>query len=244
MNKQDHSSFGKTFATTCWTDILIAKGENASTPLTDEPQREALGRLIEAYWAPLYVFARRKGHDMEKSQDLVQDFFATFLEKDYLRYVDRGRGRFRSFLLIAFKRFLIDDFQRAHTRKRTWPETHFNFPAAENCYNYEPVTTETAETIYLRAYARQLALQALDMLQREYASEGQAELFKAIAPFLTSNEEYEHLASLIRVPLGTARVKVHRARRRYAELLRNIVRNTLIVEADTDDELRELRKLL
>src|SRR5437763_12231187 len=83
------------FATTRWSLVLAARDR-------DEPQaREALSALCAAYWYPLYAFIRRRGEGAERARDLTQEFFARLLEKDALAGVDRGKGRFRSFLLAA-----------------------------------------------------------------------------------------------------------------------------------------------
>src|SRR5215472_17596316 len=100
------------FATTHWS-LVLAAGRHASPA-----SREALATLCQTYWYPLYAHVRRRGHRAEEAQDLIQAFFARLLEKDYLRVVERDRGRFRSFLLAALDHFLANEWRRAHTRKR------------------------------------------------------------------------------------------------------------------------------
>lgn len=100
------------FAPTRWSVVLAAKGK-------DSPQaQEALATLCQTYWYPLYAYVRRQGHSPEDAQDLTQEFFARLLQKQYLAPLKREGGKFRSFLLTALKRFLINEWDRAKAQKR------------------------------------------------------------------------------------------------------------------------------
>jgi RNA polymerase sigma-70 factor (ECF subfamily) len=83
------------FPTTQWSRILAARGSN---PATAEA-RGALAELCRAYWYPLYVFIRRRGHDPDSARDLTQEFFTRLIEADFLAGVERAKGKFRAFLL-------------------------------------------------------------------------------------------------------------------------------------------------
>src|SRR4051812_45818485 len=99
------------FATTRWSIVLAARGDpaNAEGPLQV---------LCSAYWYPLYAFVRRQGIAPHDAQDLMQEFFARLLEKDWLKAVERERGRFRSWLLAAMKHFLANEWDRSRAKKR------------------------------------------------------------------------------------------------------------------------------
>ena len=88
------------FATTQWSIVLAAGRDRSHT------SRVALATLCELYWYPLIPYVRRQGYVAEDAQDLTQEFFARLLEKNYLQQAEPARGRFRSFLLAAFKHFL------------------------------------------------------------------------------------------------------------------------------------------
>src|SRR5208337_5499797 len=96
------------FVTTHWSLVLRARDRN--TPRSDE----ALEALCRTYWVPLYAFVRRLGHPPHDAQDLTQEFFARLLKKEYLKAADQDKGRFRTFLLVALKRFLADEWDRQH----------------------------------------------------------------------------------------------------------------------------------
>ena len=95
------------FLTTQWS-LVLAAGDTA-----DPGSREALDELCSLYWYPVYAFARRRGADADDAQDQVQGFFSHLLERGTLKGADPGRGRFRSFLLGAFKLYLADERSRA-----------------------------------------------------------------------------------------------------------------------------------
>src|SRR4030095_12635377 len=78
----------------------------------------ALELLCRTYWPPLYTYARRRGHAPHDAEDLTQSFFVRLLEKNYLQAVERAKGRFRQFVLMAFKRFLANEWDRQHRLKR------------------------------------------------------------------------------------------------------------------------------
>lgn len=100
------------FPATHWSVVLAARGGD------DTDSMRALETLCRAYWYPLYAYLRRQGHSPHDAQDLTQGFFARLLEKHYLDAVDRDKGRFRSFLLMALKRFLAKEWERDHAQKR------------------------------------------------------------------------------------------------------------------------------
>ena len=89
------------FPSTRWS-LVVAAGDAG-----DERVQTALSELIATYWQPLYHFARRE-HGREDAQDLVQSFFTLLLEKDFLEQADEQRGRFRSYLLAAFRHHTIN----------------------------------------------------------------------------------------------------------------------------------------
>ena len=113
FNENDHSvpSGAREFATTRWTVVLNA-GRSDTTQA-----RDALAKLCQTYWYPLYVYVRRQGHSPHDAQDLTQEFFARLIEKNYLGDVDREKGRFRSFLLTSLKHFLANEWDKAKAIK-------------------------------------------------------------------------------------------------------------------------------
>ena len=227
------------FATTHWTAVLAAADE------ASPHAAEALEALCRTYWYPLYAFVRRKGHDAPEAEDLTQEFFARLLEKKYLEAAAPEKGKFRSFLLTAFKRFLANEWDRANRQKRGGGRELISLDEtkAENCYRAEPADTMTPEKIFERSWALKLLEQVLNRLEREHVQAGKRELFEELQIFLTgekSRSPYAEIAARLRMSEGTLKVTVHRLRRRYRELLRLEVAQTVASPAEIDGEIRHL----
>jgi len=107
------------FDTTHWSVVLAARGESADA-------QEALEKLCRVYWYPLYAFVRRQGHSPEDAEDLIQGFFARLLQRKDLETVQRERGRFRSYLLVSLKHFMVNEQLRARRKTRGRAVAHLS----------------------------------------------------------------------------------------------------------------------
>lgn len=177
--------------------------------------------------------------------DATQAFFVRLLEKDYLKDADPDRGRFRSFLLTAFKRFLSKerDFTRALKRGGGLVVRSLNISDAESKYGLEPGVAETAETLFERKWALTLLDRVLELLESEYRTKGRSDFFNACRGTLIgtgAEEQYAVIARTHGMTEGAVKVAVHRMRSRYRELLRLEVGQTVASADDIDDELRSL----
>lgn len=204
--------------------------------------REALETLFRIYWFPLYGFARRVGHSATDAEDLTQAFFAAVLEKHYLQAADPRRGRFRTFLFTAFRRFLNKQRQRAKARKRGGGKAHLplDFTGAESRYQREPAHRQTAQREFDRRWALTILERVLQQLAGEYARRGKARLFEIVRPWLVGTADrpgYAEAAAQAGLTEGALKVAVHRVRQRYRAILREEVSRTLDSPDELDDEL-------
>ena len=200
----EDSRFGRHFPATRWS--LIAASRQPSV----RGCRAALETLCGAYWYPLYSYARRQGASPENAQDLTQGFFARLLEKHYLDDFDRERGRFRTFLLTAFRHYVTNDRDRERTQKRGSGRviTPLDVQEAERCYRLEPSHNVTPEKIYEQVWAMTLLERALTKLRTEAGSSPQ---FDTLRAFLTENSvgpSYRELAATLGTTEGALRVAV------------------------------------
>jgi RNA polymerase sigma factor (sigma-70 family) len=231
------------FATTRWSQVLAAGQAGTGD------SREALSRLCESYWYPLYAYVRRWGYDAEQAQDLTQEFFTRLLEKHYLRAADPERGRFRSFLLAALKHFLANERDRAEAVKRGGRAAivSLEMENAEGRYSLEPPDGETPERIYERRWALTLLERTLMRLGQEARASGKQALFDRLEGYLTGEQDalpYRQLAADIGMSEGAVKVTVHRLRRRFGALLREEIGETVSTPSEVDDEIRELFRAL
>lgn len=101
------------FHTTCWTII----GDSHTSD--EEKNRHIINDLLGLYWKPVYCYLRRKGYDNEAAKDITQGFFQEIvLGREMIGQADKGKGKFRTFLLTALDRYVIDLHRRHSSTKR------------------------------------------------------------------------------------------------------------------------------
>jgi len=224
------------FPTTRWS-LIIATGQQPTAQA-----REALAHLCGTYWYPLYAFARRRCARIEDAQDLTQGFFACILEKDYLRDFDRERGRFRAFLLAAFRHFIANERDRERTQKRGGGQVQISLDMqeAERRYLLDPGHELTPEKLYERRWATALLDRALATLRTESRQLSQ---FDRLQIFLTGEPpgvSYSDLASELGTSEGALKVAVHRLRRKFRDVLRAEIADTVGSPEEVKEEMRYL----
>src|SRR5215470_8262994 len=231
------------FTSTRWTMILDA-AESQTPP--DDALR-ALSELCRIYWRPIFLFLRRQGSNPDDAQDLTQGFFAHLIESRAYARADPEKGRFRSFLLGVLKHFVADTRDRERAVKRGGgiiPEKLDDQAIADAEGQIARASRWQADEVYDREWAATLLRQALDRLAQECALAGKPELFGHLKPYLSVTEEstipYEEMSQRSHRPVTTLRSDVARLRRRYRLILREEVRDTVIKEADVDEELHYL----
>ena len=231
------------FATTHWS-VVVQAGE-VESPQTSE----ALAQLCNTYWYPLYVYVRRKGYAAHDAQDLTQEFFERLLARNYLGGVDRRKGKFRSFLLGALEHFLAKEWRRAHAQKRGGGQAVFSLDEvdAESRYLLESAHDLTPEKIYDRRWATTILKQAMSELQRDYETRHQSELFAKVESLLSpdgASGSYAEIATSLGMNEGALKVAVHRLRKRYGELIRAQIAQTVATPQEIEEELRYLFSVL
>jgi len=209
-----------------------------------EGGREALERLVGAYWSPLYAFARRRGSDTERAQDLVQGFLLGFIERDTVAKISAEGGRFRAYMLTSFKNYSTSQTRREIAKKRGGALKHLSLDWLHAEHGYQITDSALdAEALYHRQWAIALLKRVEGSLQLSYQSAGRGELFGALCPALRDDTDalnYEEIAVQLNMARGTLRVAAHRLRSRFATLLREEVTLLVDEDKDVDDEIRIL----
>jgi len=224
------------FPSTSWSLVVAA----AANPTPDS--RASLARICEAYWHPVFAFVRRTGYDRDQAQDLTQAFFATMLEKNYLGNADRERGRFRTFLVAAVKHFLANEWDKEHALKRGGGQMAVPIDPieADEMYAPEAIDERTPETVFARRWALSLLANVMAKLREEYTGMRKADYFDKLSPLLDGDplaRDYGELASELGASSVALRVAVHRMRRRYRELLRAELAETVSTPEEIDEEI-------
>ena len=227
------------FRTTHWSMVLTAG--RRSSPQSDE----ALAALCRIYWYPLYVYARRRASDPHEAQDLTQAFFARLLEKNTLAVADPQRGKFRSFLLTCFKNFLANERDKATAAKRGggMSPIPLDFVWGESQFSREPVEKLTPDRHFDRQWALTLLDHVLETLRTEFRRASKEEHFDQLKAFIGGEDaaiSYAEAAQRLGMTPGAAKVAAHRLRRRYRDLLRAEIAQTLADPEEVQEEINRL----
>jgi RNA polymerase sigma-70 factor (ECF subfamily) len=227
------------FATTHWS-VVLAAGNQSSPDYT-----RALSTLCETYWYPLYAYLRRRGYDRQQAEDYTQDFFAGLLQRQGLGKADPQQGKFRSFLLTSLKNFLADEWGRRRAQKRGGDVKMHPMDAedGETRYRREPVDELSPEKLFERSWAQAVLQRAMIRLKAELATANKQRLFDHLKTFLTTERDaapYRAAAAALSMTEGAVKVAVHRLRRRYGELVREEVAQTVATAEQVDEEIDAL----
>lgn len=231
--------------TTRWSVVL-----SCSDSASDEEKAEtALAELCKIYWRPVFAFICRQGHSVPDAQDFTQEFFGRVIKGRLIQSADRSKGRFRSLLLKALQRFLHDEGDKRHARKRggdvcfvSWDDwmteapTHLSIPEQESS-NWSP------ERIFDVRWAATVVERALRRLSDECEKRGRRRVFDVLSSCLAAEREdvsYPTLAKTLGLRETAVKSLVHRLRERYRALLREEVAETVSEPSEIDDELRYL----
>jgi RNA polymerase sigma-70 factor (ECF subfamily) len=228
------------FATTRWSVVLAARDGS--------DRNGALEALCGTYWPALYAYARRHGHSPHDAEDATQAFFTRLLEKDYLQAVQRERGPFRAFLQMAFKRFLSKERDKARAAQRGGSATHLSldFATAEAvCSQDSPQLA--ADEVFEHRWAMTVLDAVMRALREEFRAAGKEHEFETLKTVLDAPRDgigYAELAQVLGTSEGAARVAAHRLRKRFRELFRQKVADTVATKEEVDDEMRHLVTVL
>ena len=233
------------FRTTRWSMVLLSAQSHAPG------YKEALGELCSLYWYPLYGFVRQRGHSPEDARDLTQGFFLHLIERRTLTRVDPQKGKFRSFLLASFQKYLANEALRAQRLKRGGQAEFvcLDLQYAEDRYGLEPIEELTPEKIFDARWAMALLAEAMNRLSREYIAQGKATTFEALKAFLDPLNSkqlppYEQVGEQLKVSASAVKALIHRLRKQYAAFVREEISRTVSDAGDVGAEIHELCEAL
>ncbi len=227
------------FATTHWS-VVLAPGRPKSASY-----QQALETLCQTYWFPLYAYLRRHGSNSHEAQDYTQAFFTALLDKGGLGLADPKRGKFRSFLLASLKHFLSNERARVRAKKRGGGRKvlSLDFENAESQYALEPRDELSPEKLFERSWALTVLDRTMAHLQAEAVTANKQKTFERLKSYLTAGKgsaPYRDAADELDMTEGAVRIAVHRLRKRYRELLRDEIAQTVTSDDQIDEEIRDL----
>lgn len=234
------------FATTRWSLVQAASQEQS---LSDDDQRAALSELCENYWFPVYAHCRRKGSTPDDAEDQTQEFFARILDGNLIQSADPNRGRFRSYLLTSLDHFLINEYKKSQAIKRGGGARHVSIDVslAESRIGAQGGGhAATPEQEFERQWALVMLGSVYKSLQDEQTDEQRRKLFSELREYLSGSNQvpYSVVAEKLRMSEGAVKVAIHRLRKRFGQLLRREITQTVASVDEIDDEIRRLQTAL
>ncbi|CAN5150543.1 hypothetical protein BH23VER1_BH23VER1_10000 [soil metagenome] len=219
------------FPDTRWSVILEAQGSDSA--LRDR----ALEQICRTYWLPVYAFARGQGLAPADAEDLTQDVLAGLLDKRAFANLAAEKGKLRSFLRVASKNVLRNDWRKARSQKRGdgIPVLSLDYADAENRCSLDGVEDESPDKIFDRHWAMNLLQRTMERLEATYVGEGKPAVFHTLKDVIgqkSGGPRYQDLAAHLGTSEGAVKVAVHRLRKRYRRLLKQEIALTL----DDDNE--------
>jgi RNA polymerase sigma-70 factor (ECF subfamily) len=231
------------FVTPHWSVVLAAGGGDSPAA------QQALERLCQTYWYPLYAYVRRQGVSPDDAADLVQGFFGSVIEKKSLAQVDPSERKFRAFLLACLKHFLSDARDSQRAQKRGGGKTIVSLDAldAEERYRREPAETLSPDKLYDRQWAFTVLDRARVRLRQEFEADGKGELYEYLK-LLESGAEKNLTQAEVGRRMNTTESAIKNAalrfRRRRGELIREEIAPTVSGVSEIDEECRYLIELV
>jgi len=231
------------FRTTAWSVVLGAQDEEAVH------RDECLAELCRQYWKPIFYYMRRRGLSMDDARDLTQEYFATFLEKDFVAAADRERGKFRTFVLVTVSRFLgknINKWRNPESRRSIQIQVDDGEEVMELP---ELAHGETAEDEFNRRWAMGLIEKTLSVMRKECDHGKRKQYYDAFIMFLDASSSSDHLSYRdMAESMGVTETDVtnflYRGRSIFQKLLRDQIRESVDSESGIDDEIEALKNYL
>ena len=239
------------FPTTQWAVVIAAQGAPTLSA------RVALETLFATYWYPVYAFIRNRTGQAADAEDLTQGFFASLLALRSLDSVRPELGRFRAFLLASAKHYLSAERARECAQKRGSGAIALpiDFASADSRYRLEASSGVNPELQFERQWARAAFEAVEEKLRSEFAAAGKAIQFEAFRQYFTDEEEpaaYAEVAIGLELTEAAVKTAIHRARRRFGQLLREEIAETVAISpgrpeawgAAVEDEVSYLFRIL
>ena len=227
------------FRTTHWSVVLRAGRESSAD------SAEALEKLCRTYWFPIYAYVRRRVVDPDNAQDLTQEFFARLIGQNLVGLADPERGKFRAFVLTLLKHFLSNHWERERAQKRGGGQVVISLDAlpAEERYAVEPAESFTPDQAFDRKWAEETLARVQGQLQHEYEAAGMGPRYHQLKVYLLHGhapDSYAAAAAQLGLSESAVKSAIFRLRRRFAELFRHEIAQTVSSPAEVEDEIRHL----
>jgi len=250
MLDSDRTSIGGEsgrFRTTHWTEL-----RNART-LDETRKRQTVNNLIRSYWKPVYCFLRRRGYANEPAKDLTQGFFhEVVLGRELFQRADQAKGRFRTFLLTALKRYAIDVHNKQTAGKHAPAGEMVTLDTAEMADFLESRAELEPDRVFYHLWASQILNEVLTEVKDKCCRSGQETYWqvfhaKVVVPIMDSTDPpaLRDLCARFGIDDETAASNmILTVKRRFRSAMRRHLRQFVESDAEVEDEFKEILGIL
>ncbi len=219
--------------------------------------RASLDAVMKRAWPAVYAYMRASGRRSEEATELTQAFICdVMLARRLLEKADQARGRFRTLLLGAVRNYLADVHRRQTAQSRAPRAGLIAIDAGdegagalvgEASSGQESTSPERA---FNARYVAGLIRSASERLQRELEADGDAaswEIFRLRVlqrAFQGAAPSYEEIAPRLGLDRGQCAAKLLVTKRRFASILMDELRATMVDPAELKTEVADLLALL
>jgi len=224
--------------------LVVAAGQNG------QPEaRDALEALCEIYWYPVYALIRHLGHPADRAEDLTQGFFLDLLERQSIHAAEKERGRFRSFLKVMVRHYIANEHAQSAARKRGGDAQilSMDFAEADARYESEKAVKDNPERAFEKRWARTVLSRGLERLRAESKDSADPVRWTRLESLITGDPSavrYQEIADELGLSVSGVKMAVHRLRKRYGQVLRDEVAQTVAHPRCVDDEVRYLLSIV
>ena len=210
-----------------------------------------IGLLLKRYWKPVYCYLRRQGHGNEQAKDHTQGFLhEVVLRRGLIGKADRSKGRFRSFLLMALKRYMIDVKHKQAARKRIPQDKLVPFDQVDSVELPQTIVESTPEDSFNYAWVSALLEQVLEKVETACNEDGKDVHWKVfgdrvLQPIMDGTEppSLKEICDKYEIEDDAkASNMMVTVKRRFQAVLMAHLRDSVVSDEQVNGELEELRR--
>jgi hypothetical protein len=243
MSRGVEPSADDSFPTTQWGLVQRA---GAADPQT---RQVALGELIQRYAPALHAYVISAwGFRPAEAEDAIQEFLLSkILERELLRQAEQRRGRLRALLVTTLNRFLISAHRKQMAQKRSAGK-RTRLEDVPELKSREPDPTAAFDL----GWARGVLTEILTRMEKECRADGRLDIWgifeaRVVGPILRQDQPQDYAALVKRYGLGSpaqASNLLISGKRKFVQIMRNVIGEYATSEKEIDDEIAELEKIL
>lgn len=228
------------FPSTSWSLIDHVKADRGGLA------PEAVNELMAKYWRPIFYFIRSKGYARPLAEDLTQEFFLRFLEKEWILRADPHRGRFRTYMITILVRFLSDQSEKRVSRQVRFERDLLSIDAlmTETDRTFEPSTGRSPEHIFVDRWREAVVQTVLARLKELLEREDRGLWFQLFESNLLSGPDQTlgqaELARQHSLSRDQVRYAISQVRQRFVQVLRSELRLDGATGEECEAEVSEL----